>query len=157
MSQFAFLQAEFPALFGPARKAELEALSDPRSACFHARVTLELALTWMFRSDKALKRPYQENLAALVHEPSLLALTGPAIVAKAKIIKDRGNQAAHDAKAPSAVEAATVVRELFHVCYWFARTYARKSRPDPALRFDLAKLERTLTITASTVNQIKAC
>lgn len=156
MSQFAFLADEFPALFNPAKKAELAALSDPRSACFHARLTLEIALLWMFRSDKALRPPYQDTLAALVHEPSLAALTGPAIVAKAKIIKDRGNQAAHDTKAPSVSDAKVVVSELFHVCYWFARTYAKKSKPDPALSFDVAKLEKTLTITASTVSQINA-
>lgn len=156
MSQFAFLSDEFPALYAPARKAEQEALTNPRSACFHARVTLEIALVWMFRSDKALKQPYQDNLNALVHDPSLTALTGPAIVAKAKIIKDRGNQAAHDAKPPSASEAVTVVRELFHVCYWIARTYARSNKPDPALTFDISKLEKTLTIGASTVNQIKS-
>ncbi|QUS36367.1 DEAD/DEAH box helicase family protein [Falsirhodobacter algicola] len=156
MSQFAFLADEFPALFDPAKKAELAALSDPRNACFHARLTLEIALLWMFRSDKALKSPYQDTLAALVHEPSLAALTGPAIVAKAKIIKDRGNQAAHDAKAPSASDAKVVVSELFHICYWFARTYAKKGKPDPAPSFDVAKLETTLTITASTVSQIKA-
>lgn len=156
MSQFAFLADEFPALFNPAKKAELAALSDPRSACFHARLTLEIALLWMFRSDKALRPPYQDTLAALVHEPSFAALTGPAIVAKAKIIKDRGNQAAHDTKAPSVSDAKVVVSELFHVCYWFARTYAKKGKPDPTLSFDVAKLEKTLTITASTVSQINA-
>ncbi|WP_265500650.1 DEAD/DEAH box helicase family protein [Paracoccus beibuensis] len=156
MYQFAFLADEFPALFAPAKKAELAALSDPRSACFHARLTLEIALLWMFRSDKTLRPPYQDTLAALVHEPSLAALTGPAIVAKAKIIKDRGNQAAHDTKSPSVSDAKVVVSELFHVCYWFARTYAKKGKPDPALSFDVAKLEKTLTITASTVSQINA-
>ena len=156
MSQFKFLADEFPALFDPAKTAERDALSNPRSACFHARVTLELALTWMFRSDRALKTPYQDSLAALIHEPSLTALTGPAIVAKAKIIKDRGNQAAHDAKSPTTSEAVTVVSELFHVCYWFARTYARKAKPDPALSFDISKLEKTLTITSSNVKQINA-
>lgn len=89
MSQFAFLADEFPALFDPAKKTELAALSDPRSACFHARLTLEIALLWMFRSDKALKPPYQDTLEALAHEPSLAALTGPAIVAKAVGLAER--------------------------------------------------------------------
>lgn len=134
MSQFAFLADEFPALFNPAKKAELAALSDPRSACFHARLTLEIALLWMFRSDKTLKPPYQDTLAALVHEPSLAALTGPAIVAKAKIIKDRGNQAAHDTKAPSVSDAKVVVSELFHVCYWFAAPMRRRANPTRRFR-----------------------
>lgn len=156
MSQFNFLSAEFPDLFAPAKKAEIDALSDPRSACFHARLTLEVALIWLFRSDRTLKRPYRDDLNAMIHEPSLAALTGPAIVTKAKIIKEHGNRAAHDTKPPSTADAVTAVSELFQVCYWIARTYGRKSKPDPALRFDINKLEKTLTITASNVKQINA-
>ena len=44
---------------------------------------------------------------------------------------------------------------MFHVCYWIARTYATGTKPDPALKFDVSKLEKTLTITASTVAQIQ--
>ena len=121
MSQFAFILDEFAALYAPARKAELDALSDPRSACCHARIALELALNWMYRHDSALKPLYQDNLNALLQDAALTALTGPALVAKAKIIKDRGNQAVHDAKPPTAAEAAVVLRELFHICYWLDR------------------------------------
>ncbi len=46
------------------------------------------------------------------------------------------------------------MRELFHICYWIARTYAKAAKPDPSLSFDAAKLEKTLTIKASTVAQI---
>ena len=53
-------------------------------------------------------------------------------------------------------DAAAVVRELFHVCYWIARTYAKGTKPNPALQFDASKLEKTLTISASTVSQIQA-
>jgi type I restriction enzyme R subunit len=31
--------------------------------------------------------------------------------------------------------AAAAVKQLFHICYWLAYTYARGSRPDPALQF----------------------
>ncbi len=33
-------------------------------------------------------------------------------------------------------DAANAIRELFHFCYWLARTYGRTSQPDPGLRFD---------------------
>lgn len=155
MSQFAFLQADFPELFDPARKAERAALSDPRGACFWARFTLETALKGLYTREPALRRPYGRELAALIAEPSLSALTGPAIVAKARYVKDQGNRAAHDGgRALSSAEAAATLEELFGILYWIARTYARATRPDPALRFHAAKLEKTLTITASTVDQI---
>ncbi len=156
MTQFAFLSSDFPDLLGHARKAEQAALSDPRGSCFYARLTLEAALKWLYRRDPALRSPCQDNLAALIHEPSLATLTGPAIVAKAKYIKDRGNRAVHDTEPVSVGDAASTVKELFHVCYWIARTYARAARPDAGLSFDAAKLEKTLTISASTVEQIKS-
>ncbi|WP_024716988.1 DEAD/DEAH box helicase family protein [Gluconobacter oxydans] len=156
MSQFSFLSADFPALFKTASKAETHALSDPRGACFWARLTLETALKWLYRTDPALRTVYTDTLAAMIAEPSLAALTGPAIVIKARYIKDQGNRAAHDTGKPlSAYDASACVRELFHVCYWIARTYAKIDRPDPALTFDAGKLEKSLTITASTVAQIQ--
>ena len=155
MTQFAFLSPEFPDLLDPAKRAEAMALSDPRGACFYARLALETALGWMYRSDKALRSPYDTNLAALIHEPSLERLTGPAIVAKAKFVKDQGNRAVHDARPVTAQSATAAVRELFHICYWVARTYARGAKPPAGLAFDPGRLEKTLTISASTVAQIE--
>jgi len=156
MSQFSFLSKDFPDLLTHSEKAEKLALSDPRGACFWSRLTLETALKWLYRRDPALRHPYERTLAALIAEPSLEALTGPAITTKAKYIKDQGNRAAHDSGKPlTAQDAASTVRELFHVCYWIARTYATGPKPDPALSFDIGKLEKSLTISASTVAQIQ--
>lgn len=156
MSQFSFLSPEFSDLSQHAAKAEKLALSDPRGACFWARLTLETALKWLYRRDPALRTPYDRTLAALIAEPSLTTLTGPAITTKAKYIKDQGNRAAHDSGKPlTPQDAASTVRELFHVCYWIARTYATGAKPDPALSFDIGKLEKSLTISASTVAQIQ--
>ncbi|PLS19785.1 DEAD/DEAH box helicase family protein [Neptunicoccus cionae] len=157
MSQFSFLSTDFQDLKQHAEKAEKLALSDPRGACFWSRLTLETALKWLYRRDPVLRHPYERTLAALIAEPSLEALTGPAITTKAKYIKDQGNRAAHDSgKSLTPQDAATTVRELFHVCYWIARTYATGAKPDPALSFDIGKLEKSLTISASTVAQIQA-
>jgi len=157
MSQFAFLTGDFPDLLVHAKRAESAALSDPRGSCFWARLTLETAIKWVYRNDPSMRSPYQDTLAALIAEPSLAQLTGPAIVTKARFIKDQGNRAVHDSGKPiKPQDAAAVVRELFHVCYWVARTYAKAAKPDPALKFDASKLEKTLTISASTVAQIQA-
>lgn len=155
MTQFAFLSPEFPALLDPAKRAEAMALSDPRGACFYARLALETALGWMYRSDPALRSPYDQTLAALIHEPSLERLTGPAIVAKAKFVKDQGNRAVHDTRPVSVGSATAAMRELFHICYWVARTYTKGAQPPAGLAFDPGKLEKTLTISASTVTQIE--
>ncbi|MEM8836749.1 MAG: DEAD/DEAH box helicase family protein [Pseudomonadota bacterium] len=155
MTQFAFLKAEFANVFAHAKKAEDLSLSDPRGACFYARLALETAITWMYGADKALREPYQDTLSALIHEPTFRKLVGSALVTKAKIIKDLGNRAVHDTRAVSEKSATTALRELFHFSYWFARTYARGEQPLPGIQFDPGKLERTLTIKVSTAQQIK--
>ena len=43
MSQFAFLQREWSAVFDAASRAEAAVHADPRTACFYARRALELA------------------------------------------------------------------------------------------------------------------
>jgi len=57
VSNFAFLQAEFPDQYNAAVKAEAAVHSDPRTACFYARRALELAMNWLFKHDPALKLP----------------------------------------------------------------------------------------------------
>ena len=70
MSTFAFLQAEWPAACEAASKAAAAVHSDPRTACFYARRALELAVAWAYKHDPALRLPYQDNLSALIHEPT---------------------------------------------------------------------------------------
>ncbi|RMA59800.1 hypothetical protein C8C96_0809 [Acidovorax sp. 100] len=46
-SNFSFLQPDSPDLLAEARRAEAAAHVDPRTACFYARRTLELAVAWL--------------------------------------------------------------------------------------------------------------
>jgi type I restriction enzyme, R subunit len=118
MTNFGFLQSEWPQIFADAEKAEAQVVPDPRSACFYARRTLEFAVAWLYKSDAALKLPYQDNLSALIHEPSFKNTVGPKIFVKAKLIKDLGNLAAHSHKPLQDRDSMVAVRELFHICFW---------------------------------------
>ena len=140
MSNFAFLQSEWPTLFGAASKAEGLANTDARTSCFYARRTLELAVDWLYKHDPALRLPYQDKLSALIHEPSFRATVGDAVFTKAKLIKDVGNLAVHSTRLILRTDAAATTRELFHVCYWLARTYGQRTRPAPDQLFNPALL-----------------
>jgi type I restriction enzyme R subunit len=70
MSNFAFLAAEFPAVHEAAVEAERQAAISPTAAAFFAGKAVEVAVKWAFRTDPGLKLPYQDNIAALLHEPS---------------------------------------------------------------------------------------
>ncbi len=155
MSQFAFLEAEFPAVFDYARKTEHAALSDPRAACFYARLALETAVKWMYDHDRALRLPYDDTLAALLYEPSFRGVVGDAVLTKARIIKDLGNRAVHDTRAVAPESAVTAVRELFHISYWLVRTYATGAKPEAGLQFSIETLPRTAQVEATALARLK--
>ena len=155
MHNFAFLKAEWPELFEAAARAEELAYPDARASCFYARRALEIAVAWLYRHDRTLRLPYQTHLSALIHEPTFRQATGSAVFSKARIIKDLGNQAVHSTKPMRQVDAATAVRELFHVAFWLARTYARGAKPADRLAFDAALLPKTSPIPARTLTQLQ--
>ncbi|MEO7271145.1 MAG: DEAD/DEAH box helicase family protein [Vicinamibacterales bacterium] len=142
MSQFTFLQAEWPEIFDPARRAERLVYADARAACFYARRSLELAVAWVFKHDPALRLPYQDNLSALIHEPTFKTAAGEAVFNKARIITRLGNEAVHSQRPILQIDSLNAVRELFHVGYWLARTYARGPKPAATLAFDPGAVPR---------------
>jgi type I restriction enzyme R subunit len=155
MTNFDFLQSEWPQLFADAQKAEAQVIPDPRATCFYARRTLESAVAWLYKSDAALKLPYQDNLSALIHEPTFKAVVGQKIFVKAKLIKDLGNLAAHSHKPLESRDSMVAVRELFHVCFWLVRTYSKTRKPPDGLAFDPTLLPKTSPVPPQTLAQIQ--
>ena len=155
MSQFTFLRREWRAVFDSAAKAEASVHGDPRAACFYARRTLELAVNWAYKHDAALRLPYQDKLSALIHEPSFKKAAGEAVFSKARVINTLGNRAVHSHRAVPEADALVALRELFHVTYWFARTYARAGRPARGLAFDPAALPRPAATEQQTAEQLR--
>jgi type I restriction enzyme R subunit len=153
-SNFSFLQAEWPALYTESSKAEQAALTDPRTACFYARRTLELAVAWLFQAEGGcggrLQMPYKPDLSAFLFEPSFKVLVGPALHAKMDVVRRLGNNAVHSARPITSVDATAVLRELFQVAFWLARNYGRvvAARPDPALQFRADLLPRPTSAAA---------
>lgn len=142
MSNFAFLAAEFPAVHESASLAERHAPTDPRAACFYAGRTVEIAVKWAFQNDPGLKLPYQDNIAALLHAPTFKQIAGP-VYGKARYINTLRNRAVHDERTvirPG--DALGALKELFHVMFWFARTYARQNKPADGIAFDASVLSR---------------
>ena len=154
-SQFDFLKTEWPALHDAASKAEVLAYPDARTACFHARRTLELAVHWLYKNDAALKLPYQDHLSALIHEPTFRTAVGPVAFAKAKLIKEVGNLAVHSHKPVRQFDALTVTRELFHFCFWLARTYSRGAKPADGLTFNPDLLPKAAPVPPQTQEQLQ--
>ncbi|MET3646292.1 DEAD/DEAH box helicase family protein [Phyllobacterium ifriqiyense] len=155
MSQFAFLSSEFSEVYEHAARAESLAHSDARAACFYARFALEVIVKWLYRHDSSLKDPYETTLSARIHEPTFQKLIGKPLVAKARIVKDLGNSAVHDARLVPFSQATTALRELFHISYWFVHTYGRAIRPDARTAFSPDALPRVSSISVTNLRQLQ--
>jgi type I restriction enzyme R subunit len=155
MSNFTFLQSEWPLVFESATKAESLVYPDPRSACFYARRALEFAIQWLYKAEPALTLPYQDTLAALLAEPTFITLATQRIATKARLIKDHGNRAVHTQKVITQYDALTACRELFQLTYWLAHRYARGARPAPELTFDDALLPKTSPVPPQTQKKLE--
>ncbi|MDP5184892.1 DEAD/DEAH box helicase family protein [Blastococcus sp. BMG 814] len=140
---FAFLRAEWPQLAEEAARAEHNTFGDPRAACFYARRALELAVHWLYDADARLRRPYKDDLSALLFEPTLRTLVGPGLHTKMDVVRRQGNAAVHRTKPVTPAESLPVVRELFHVLFWLADRYSRQSADRPGrLAFDADAIPR---------------
>jgi type I restriction enzyme R subunit len=148
MSQFGFLQPEWPDLHAAAARAESLARSDPRASAFYARRFLEGAMAWLYRADTRLGQPYRDNLATLIDEPAFRRIAGQAIYHKAVFVKDAGNRAVHSPRAFGETDARTVLRELFHIAFWLVRSYARGPKPPDSLAFDPDRLPPPAAVIA---------
>jgi type I restriction enzyme R subunit len=157
MSNFSFLQAEWPELHESAVKVESLARADARSCCFYARRTLELTIHWLYEHDSALKLPYDDNLSALIYEPTFKQSLPGELFLKVKTIKEVGNLAVHSRKPITERDALRATKELFHFLYWIARTYTRRL---PAEYENITWDERQIpppqvSVSVKTLNQLR--
>lgn len=158
MSNFTFLEAEWPELYDSAVKVESLVRTDARSCCFYARRTLELAIHWLYQHDAELKRPYDDNLSALIYEPTFKQNLTNDLFLKVKTIKEIGNLAVHSRKPVTERDALRATKELFHFLYWLARMYTRHSKAQyKQVLWDEQQVPaRQVTVPAKTLDQLKA-
>ena len=152
---FDFLKPEFPEIREGAVKAGAAALSDPRTACFHARWTIEQAIRWAFTHDRSLGAPYDDRVSALLHDPPFMQLIGDQVFRFAKEAIRLGNRAAHESRPLSTHDSVAAVSHLFQFCYWFARTYCRGEKPPADLTFDPRSLPKPRLPHPSSTAQIQ--
>jgi hypothetical protein len=83
--QFAFLRAEWPqGTRLPKRHRMQPSRTRARPASMRGGPSTR-PLGWAFTYDSALHRPYQDNLSALIHEPTFKNAAGEAIFEKLRL------------------------------------------------------------------------
>lgn len=142
MSNFDFLQPDWPEFIEDAQAVEKLVHFDPRGACGRARHLIEQVVLWMYEHDEDLKLPYDTSLYNITNEMNFKKIIGYTVYEKIKAIRKVGNMALHDNKRVSEDDALRICREVFHVMYWLYRTYTTDEQPKPGLEFDPNKVPK---------------
>ena len=107
VSNFTFLQAEWPLLHESAVKAESLAHADARAACFYAQRTLELTVNWLYKNERELRLPYQDNLNALSRQQQVNNGAAPNSTPAPEHVAQAGSHAArHGTEKTGLLEAS---------------------------------------------------
>jgi type I restriction enzyme R subunit len=123
LSNFSFLETSWSKLNELAHKAENKARYEPRTSLFYARMSLEMAINWMYSNDHELEKPYDTSLFALMQEQDFKAQFNQQLYNDLHIIRKLGNLASHN-KPVSDTDALTVIKKLFLFLKWFAKAYS---------------------------------
>ena len=152
MSNFSFIQADFPQLYEDALKAEKLAFEFPDATAIFCRSTLENAINWLYDHDAKLTRPWRADLNTLMHEHGFQSLFNQTLFAELNLIRKTGNLAAHG-KRVSEQDALASLKYLFRFLRYLAIYYG-KTTPESQV-FDEALIPRPAATQSSTKEQTK--
>ena len=156
MGNFDFVKALWPEIHADAARAESYLSSDPRSACFYARRTVELLVVHLYEVLD-LDEPYSGELAALINDASFAAVAGIPITKKLNYLRVAGNKAVHQVAPVPQPTAVAVLRELHHVLVWAG--FHHSSHPDAvptAAQFDPAVAAQAAPLSRDELHALAA-
>jgi type I restriction enzyme R subunit len=147
-SQYALIASQWPELHEEALKVEQFALSDPRTACFYARRTIELLVEWVYDNDGQLERPVTAQTLADLMDARVFCDVAGEQMRRFRLLKGLGNKAVHRSDPIRPGDAVLAARELFQVLRWFALTYGRDPQRVRGLSFNAELLPNRDAATA---------
>ncbi len=124
-SNFDFLQPNWNHLHEDAVQAERHALTAPRTSAFYCRRTMERAVKWLYAHDSYLNMPYQDNLAAMIHEQTFKDTLAPGLFNQVRMIHKLGNMAVHSDTSINAQDGLHVTKCLYALLSWLAKAYTK--------------------------------
>ncbi|MBC8191287.1 MAG: DUF4145 domain-containing protein, partial [FCB group bacterium] len=122
MSNFSFIQQEFPELYQDAVEAESLALISPKASSILSRSALEVTIRWLYDNDPDLEKPWDNNLNALIHTHTFRKLIDPNMFREVDLIRRFGNNAAHG-KRITQHESLVSIKNLFRLISFVAVHY----------------------------------
>ena len=95
MSNFTFIQADFPQLYQDIVEAEQLTYQSPKLAAVLCRSTLENAVNWLYDHDRKLTRPFRADLSTLMHEHEFRSMFNQTLFGELNLVRKIGNLGAH--------------------------------------------------------------
>jgi type I restriction enzyme R subunit len=126
MSNFTFIQVDFPNLYADAVEAEQLTFLSPKAAAIFCRGTLENAINWLYDHDAKLTRPWKSDLNSLMHEHGFKSLFNNTLFGELNLIRKTGNLAAHGKKI-NQQDALASLKYLFRFLRHIAIYYGKKT------------------------------
>lgn len=143
-SNFSFLQQEFIDFFDMLYRAEQYVYSDPDSAAFYCRKSLEQFVKWLYEHDNELKKPEDTTLNSLLHEISFQQLLPSTLYRQLNLVRKIGNNAVHSNKATTERESMAVVKVMHDFSLWVVRLYSRAETPTVIFSEELIPVEKPI-------------
>lgn len=109
---------------------------------FAARKSLEQAVKWMYSVDGDLRKPYDDSIQVLVHEPTFVNAVPSNILSDMQVVIKIGNKGVHDTVVVEKKFALFSLKALFNFLNWLDYTYGMDYK------------QRTFDINAIPVNKV---
>lgn len=148
-SNFLFLNTDWPDIYRSAEKAERLCLAEPSLSALQSRISLELAVHWMFSNDPGLRMPFDTSLASLMNDWNFCNRLPAKIRDSLHLVRKIGNFAAHGREiAPNQSKQSLLI--LYDFLRFFSSAYS--SEETGKLRFNASYLSEKpwsgFTVTA---------
>jgi type I restriction enzyme R subunit len=123
MSNFHFLQDEWPSLYRKMHKAEQRIKIEPVSTASYCRLVLEECVHEVYEMHE-LERPYNRDLANLMSQEDFKAIVPQEHWKGLYIVRKTGNNAVHYGRQVRSEQALISIKHLFCFLKWFANEYS---------------------------------
>ncbi|WP_047789760.1 DEAD/DEAH box helicase family protein [Tenacibaculum mesophilum] len=144
MSNFSFLQNEFPQLYHEAIKAEEYTFKEPKFGALQCRTVLELGVKWLYNNDPDFILPYDTNLSSLMHQDSFRNSVRPSMFTELNLVRKIGNNAAHGKKVDNR-QSLAALRGVFSFCVYISKYYSKANPTISSFEEALLPLPDTAT------------
>jgi len=136
MSNFTFIQADFPGLYADSTEAEKLTFVSPTAAAILCRSSLENAVNWLYDHDTSLQRPWRADLSTLLHEHSFREQFPQSLFREINLVRKTGNVAAHGSRIKAGDSLASLkylFRFMLYLNMYYGKTKPQTKTFDEAM------------------------